>query len=197
MRSFKMSIAIASTLAMLLLTLTSAQAASPTAQERAAKRVEEPERHFHEASKYFAQNDNQNAAREIRSGAAYLKREADRRKPRTGPGFRPLRWNSTHWQRRLRRARSPPPMNSTRPLPAPTSRWRAIAISWQKRRSHRATTSRLVAGSKLPPITSRTPRLVEAKTGHRRIGNLARRARAGPKSQSRNLLERRRSKEGG
>jgi len=77
-RSFKMSIAIASTLAMLLLTLTSARAASQTAQERAAKRVEEPERHFHEASKYFAKNDNQNAAGEIRSGAALLKREAGR-----------------------------------------------------------------------------------------------------------------------
>jgi hypothetical protein len=77
-RSSKMSIAIASSLAMLLLTLTSARAATPTAQEHAGKRVEESEQHFHEASKYFAKNDNQNTAREIRSGAALLKREADR-----------------------------------------------------------------------------------------------------------------------
>jgi hypothetical protein len=77
-RSFNMSIAIASTLAMLFLTLTSVQAASQTAKERASKRGEQPERHFHEASRYFAQNDNQSAAREIRSGAELLKREADR-----------------------------------------------------------------------------------------------------------------------
>jgi hypothetical protein len=156
MRSSKMSIAIASTLAMLLLILTSAQAASQTAQERAAQRVEEPERHFHEASKYFAQTDNQNAAHEIRSGAALLKREASRHNAPNKVGLQAAALELDTLAAKVAKARSLRRISSTRSLPGPTSRWPAIAISWPKRRSPRATTSRPVAGSKLPPITSRT-----------------------------------------
>jgi len=41
--------------------------------------IDEPEHHFHLASRYFAQGDDSRSAAEIRAGAAFLKLEAGRR----------------------------------------------------------------------------------------------------------------------